>query len=205
MFAYNPHIKRLVDIALCMIALFSLSPLFLFLAILIRIESKGSPFFFHERVGKKMVPFQLIKFRSMLCENYVSKGQFNPGDKSRVTRVGKFLRKIKIDELPELINVLKGDMSIIGPRPEVARYIRMYPEDFKTVLKIRPGISDYASIKYRDEEEILATKQDPEYHYLHAILPDKLRLAKVYAEKVSFSVDLDIMKETLRSIIGKLG
>jgi len=152
-----------------------------------------------------MVLFQLIKFRSMLCEDDVSKGQFNPGDKSRVTRIGKFLRKTKIDELPELINVLKGDMSIIGPRPEVARYIRMYPEDFKTVLKIRPGLSDYASIKYRDEEEIFATKQDPEYHYLHAILPDKLRLAKVYAEKVSFSVDLDIMKETLRSILFQNG
>lgn len=141
----------------------------------------------------------------MLYGDHGSNGQFNPGDKSRVTRIGKLLRKTKIDELPELINVLKGDMSIIGPRPEVARYIQVYPEDFKTALKIRPGLSDYASIKYRDEEEILATKQDPEYHYLHAILPDKLRLAKVYAGKVSFSVDLDIMKETLRTILGKLG
>jgi lipopolysaccharide/colanic/teichoic acid biosynthesis glycosyltransferase len=139
----------------------------------------------------------------MLCEDHASKDQFNPGDKSRVTRIGKFLRKTKIDELPELINVLKGDMSIIGPRPEVARYIQVYPEDFRVVLKIRPGLSDYASVKYRDEEEILATQQDPESHYLQVILPDKLRLAKVYAEKVSFTVDLDIMKKTLRGILGK--
>ena len=150
-----------------------------------------------------MDPFRLIKFRSMLCEDHASKDQFNPGDKSRVTRIGKFLRKTKIDELPELINVLKGDMSIIGPRPEVARYIQVYPEDFRVVLKIRPGLSDYASVKYRDEEEILATQQDPESHYLQVILPDKLRLAKVYAEKVSFTVDLDIMKKTLRGILGK--
>ena len=132
------------------------------------------------------------------------KGQFEPGDKSRVTRVGSFLRKLKMDELPELFNVLNGDMSIVGPRPEVQEYVRAYPEDFKAILKIRPGLSDYASIKYRDEEEILASQPNPEAYYLHVILPDKLRLAKDYAEEVSFRMDVRVIRETLRSIVGKL-
>jgi len=132
------------------------------------------------------------------------KGQFEPGDKSRVTRVGSFLRKLKMDELPELFNVLNGDMSIVGPRPEVQEYVRAYPEDFSTVLKIRPGLSDYASIKYRDEEEILASQPNPEAYYLHVILPDKLRMAKDYAEEVSFRIDVRIIRETLRSVVGKL-
>jgi len=109
--------------------------------------------------------------------------------------------KTKIDELPELINVLKGDMSIVGPRPEVAKYVSLYQEDFAAVLRVRPGLSDYASIKYRNEENLLACQSDPEYCYLSVVLPDKIRLAKSYAENVSFKTDLHIIRETIRSIL----
>ena len=133
-----------------------------------------------------------------ICE---SQREFEPGDNARVTRVGSFLRKAKLDELPELFNVFSGDMSIVGPRPEVEKYVRAYPEDFKAILKIRPGLSDFASIKYRDEESILASQPDPEAHYLNVLLPDKVRLARLYAEEISFSTDLRIIRDTLRSIV----
>jgi len=200
---YNPHIKRLIDLALCMTAIFFLSPLFIFLAVLIRIESKGSPFFYQERIGKRMLPFRLIKFRSMTCRNDACEGQFDPGDTCRVTKVGNILRKTKIDELPELINVIRGDMSIVGPRPEVEEYVQAYAEDFKEILQIRPGLTDFASIKYRDEENILASQPNPKIYYWHVILPDKLSLAKRYVKQISFDTDLRIIKNTLRSIIRK--
>jgi len=134
----------------------------------------------------------------------VSKGagakEFDPGDSRRITRVGWILRKMKLDELPELFNVLNGDMSIVGPRPEVEKYVNFYSEKFKEILKIRPGLSDYASIKYRAEESILASQSDPEEYYLRVILPDKLLLAKHYVEEISLSTDLRIIRDTLRSI-----
>jgi lipopolysaccharide/colanic/teichoic acid biosynthesis glycosyltransferase len=185
-------------------AILGLSPIFVLSILFIRIDSPGPAFFKQERIGRHFKAFRLIKFRSMVLTQSEVKGQFEPGDKSRVTRVGSFLRKLKMDELPELFNVLNGDMSIVGPRPEVQEYVRAYPEDFSTVLKIRPGLSDYASIKYRDEEEILASQPNPEAYYLHVILPDKLRMAKDYAEEVSFRIDVRIIRETLRSVVGKL-
>jgi lipopolysaccharide/colanic/teichoic acid biosynthesis glycosyltransferase len=125
---------------------------------------------------------------------------FDPGDSKRITQVGRILRQTKLDELPELFNVMNGDMSIVGPRPEVAKYVDYYSQDFKEILKIRPGLSDYASIKYRDEEEILAAQSDPEDYYVHVLLPDKLRLAKRYIGEVSLSTDFHIVRDTLRSI-----
>lgn len=127
--------------------------------------------------------------------------EFDPGDSSRVTKLGEILRKTKIDELPELFNVLIGDMSIVGPRPEVASYVEAYPTDFAEVLKIRPGLSDLASIKYRNEEMILKSHINPEKYYRDVILPDKLRLAKHYAEKISLKTDLRIIKNTIRHIL----
>jgi len=118
-----------------------------------------------------------------------------------VTRVGSFLRRTKLDELPEFFNVLNGDMSIVGPRPEVADYVRVYSEDFNQTLKIRPGLSDFSSIKYRNEEAILAGQPDPEAYYLNVILPDKLRLAKLYVKNVSFNTDLQIIIDTIKSIM----
>jgi len=127
--------------------------------------------------------------------------EFDPGDIGRVTRVGALLRNTKLDELPELFNVLNGDMSIVGPRPEVYKYVRAYRQDFSAILKIRPGLSDYASIKYRNEEAILESQPDPEKYYLNVILPDKLRLATGYMERISFRTDMHIIAETLKSIV----
>lgn len=198
---YNPHIKRFIDVFLSSISLLFLSPLFLFLCILIRIESKGPPFFVHERIGRGMVPFRLIKFRSMTCDENNASKQFSPGDNSRVTKLGNILRKTKIDELPELFNVVNGDMSIVGPRPEVAFYVEAYREDFVEILKIRPGLSDLASIKYRAEEMILQSHANPEQYYLDVILPDKLRLARQYLEIISFKTDLRIIGDTFKNIL----
>jgi lipopolysaccharide/colanic/teichoic acid biosynthesis glycosyltransferase len=200
---YYPAFKRLLDILLSFTAILVLSPIFVLSIFFIRIDSLGPAFFKQERIGMQFKPFRLIKFRSMVLTQSEVKGQFEPGDKSRVTRVGSFLRKTKLDELPELINVLNGDISIVGPRPEVEKYVWAYTEDFKVILKIRPGLSDYASIKYRNEEAILASQPDPEEHYLNVILPAKLHLAKRYIEEVSLSTDLSIIIRTLKSIMVK--
>lgn len=154
----------------------------------------------HERVGKGMNPFRLIKFRSMTWEKDASKGRFEPGENCRVTKFGKLMRDTKIDELPELLNVIKGDMSLVGPRPEVARYVSIYSEEFEKILQIRPGLSDFASIKYRDEEQILAKEKYPEKFYQNVILPDKLESAKRYLSAISFKTDLSIMANTLKHI-----
>ena len=197
---YKDFGKRLFDVICSLSGLVILSPLFILISVLIKIGSPGPIFFFQERMGKGGDKFQLIKFRSMHINPTQEKRGFNPGDDARVTRLGKFIRKTKIDELPELLNVLRGNMSIIGPRPEVEKYVRVYPEDFKVILKIRPGLSDYASIKYRDEETILAGQHDPEQYYLQVILPDKLRLARSYVEDVSLLTDAGIIMRTIRSI-----
>jgi len=129
------------------------------------------------------------------------KKEFEPGNTDRVTRVGIFLRKTKLDELPEVLNVLNLDMSIVGPRPEVEKYVWANTENFSEILKIRPGLSDFASIKYRDEESILAGQTDPEEYYFNVILPDKLSLAKLYVKNVSFSTDLRIIIDTIKSVV----
>jgi len=148
-----------------------------------------------------MIPFRLIKFRSMTWKKNAYRGRFDPGNNCRVTKVGKLLRSTKVDELPELFNVLKGEMSIVGPRPEVARYVEAYPEGFKEILHIRPGLSDFASMKYRDEEAILSGQDEPETYYRKVILPDKLQLAKQYIKTISFKSDLSIIGNTLKSIL----
>jgi lipopolysaccharide/colanic/teichoic acid biosynthesis glycosyltransferase len=191
----------LADLVLSATALLLLSPLLVIIALLILIDSKGSPFFVQERMGKRMVPFQLIKFRSMTHQLGRLRDDFEPGDKSRVTKIGTLLRKTKLDELPELLNVLKGDMSIVGPRPEVKKYVRLYREDYKEILSVRPGLSDFASIKYRNEEEILAARSNPEDYYVHEILPDKVRLAKHYVRNISFGTDFWVIRKTLNSLL----
>ncbi|MCP4351166.1 MAG: sugar transferase [Desulfobacterales bacterium] len=201
MIRYNPHIKRLLDVTISIFAITLLLPFLIVISILICVDSKGPPFFIHERIGKGMRPFRLVKFRSMTYMKNSSECQFEPGENCRVTKVGRVLRKTKIDELPELINIFKGDMSITGPRPEVSQYVQRYPEEFKAILQIRPGLSDYASVRYRDEEEILAMQADPDNYYLRVILPDKLFLARQYTENISFGTDWHIILETLRSIL----
>jgi lipopolysaccharide/colanic/teichoic acid biosynthesis glycosyltransferase len=177
-----------------------LSPLFGFIVILIWISSGGPVFFIQKRIGRGSKPFNLIKFRSMTVERVATKGLFDPGDARRVTAIGKILRKTKIDELPELFNVLIGDMSIVGPRPEVEKYVDLFPNEYQAVLKVKPGLSDLASIKYRNEEKMLAVQTDPEKFYLEKILPDKLHLAKKYIEVISFKIDMQIIFKTIKSI-----
>jgi len=198
---YNPSLKRLLDLVLTAIALLILSPIFYFIIIFIRLDSTGPAFFKQKRIGQHFRPFHLIKFRSMAVHGSLMQHEFDPGYIGRVTRIGAFLRKTKLDELPELFNVLTGDMSIVGPRPEVEKYVNFYSEDFKEILKVRPGLSDYASIKYRDEEKILADRAHPEKFYEEEILPDKLHLAKEYIESISFKTDIHIIVETLKSIL----
>ncbi|MFH1932634.1 MAG: sugar transferase [Pseudomonadota bacterium] len=200
MLYYNPHIKRLVDLTLAALAFILFSPLLYFIIIFIKLDSTGSTFFGQKRVGRDFRPFQLLKFRSMAVPDDLKQGQFEPGGSSRITRVGSFLRKTKLDELPELYNVFNGDMSIVGPRPEVEKYVELYTKDFEAVLKVRPGLSDFASIKYRDEELILAGRKDPEGYYINTILPDKLNLAKQYAQQISFKIDMRIIRKTFQRI-----
>ena len=202
MIGYNPHIKRCIDVLFSSIAILCLSPIFVLISALICIESKGSPFFIQERFGRGVVPFRLIKFRSMALDEFDGNGGFSPGDSRRVTKVGRLLRNTKMDELPELFNILKGDMSFVGPRPEVAKYVNAYRKDFEIILTVRPGLSDFASIKYRHEEQILAEKEDPETYYRNVILPDKLHIARNYVKKISLKIDLSIIIDTIKSVMG---
>ncbi|MFX0199345.1 MAG: sugar transferase [Candidatus Hodarchaeota archaeon] len=198
---YYPGFKRLLDILLSTMGLLLFSPFCCLITIFIKLDSPGDVFFKQKRMGQHFKPFQLIKFRSMALSEDIGRSEFDPGDQTRVTRIGSFLRKTKLDELPELFNVLNGDMSIVGPRPEVAEYVRAYPEDFRQILGVRPGVTDFASIKYRDEETILAAQPDPEAHYLNVILPDKLRLAKLYEKNISLSTDFRIIMGTIKNIV----
>ena len=166
---------RVFDIVFSGIGLILLSPLFLIVYILIRLESKGGGFYAQERIGKDGKPFKLYKFRSM--RTGADKGSLITvgGHDPRITKMGYFIRKYKIDELPQLWNVFIGDMSLVGPRPEVERYTRLYTEEQKKVLSVRPGITDWASIEYVDENVILGQADDPDKAYIEQIMPDKIR------------------------------
>lgn len=173
---------RLCDIVFSAIGLLLLSPLFLIVYILIRCESKGGGFYCQQRVGKDGRMFDLYKFRSMRTGSD-KKGLITVGGHdSRITRMGYFIRKYKIDELPQLWNVLKGDMSLVGPRPEVKKYVDLYTEEQRRVLSVRPGITDYASIEYVDENEILGKAEDPDRVYVEEIMPAKIKLNMRYIE-----------------------
>ena len=194
-------LKRLTDLVISIVLLVLFSPLMIGLAILVAISSPGGALFRQQRVGRDGRPFQLLKFRSMRVLSGTEAGSFDAGDARRVTGVGRFLRKTKLDELPQLINVLRGDMSLVGPRPEVEKWTRVYPERWRTVLRVRPGITDEASIRYRNEEEILAASDDPEELYRNRILPRKLDLAEHYATAHSLPGDLRIMLATVAAVV----
>lgn len=171
---------RFLDIVLSSIGLFILAPVFLIIAIAIKVNSKGPVFYLQNRVGKQERIFKLFKFRSMRV-NADRKGLLTIGNDSRITSVGKFIRQYKIDELPQLFNVIKGDMSLVGPRPEVEKYTRLYNPEQKKLLLVRPGITDPASLFYKDESSILAKSNNPEQTYINQVLPHKLTLSISYA------------------------
>lgn len=171
---------RFFDILFSFLGLIALSPLFIVLYVLIRLESKGGGFYSQERVGRNGVPFRLYKFRSMRVGSD-RKGLITVGERdNRITRTGLFIRKYKLDELPQLWNVLKGDMSLVGPRPEVEKYTRFYTPEQRRVLSVRPGVTDWASIEYVDENRILGAAADPDRAYVDEIMPAKITLNMRY-------------------------
>lgn len=177
-----------------------LSPLFLVVSLWIKLDSKGPVFYRQVRVGRKNKDFRIYKFRSMVVDSD-KKGLITIGGKdSRVTRVGYYIRKYKIDELPQLINVFIGDMSFVGPRPEVRKYVDMYTAEQLRVLDVRPGITDAASIKYRNENDLLATQSNPELYYIQVIMQDKLQINLDYVANHSFIKDINLIFKTFLSL-----
>jgi len=193
--------KRLLDVFASSFGLVVLAPVLGVIAAAIRVDSPGPVFFRQERMGKGFKPFSIYKFRTMVVDASLKGGLLTAGEDPRITRVGRWLRNSKLDELPQLLNVLLGDMSLVGPRPEVLRYVVRFRKHYETILLVRPGITDWASLKYRDESAILAQAVDPEQEYLHRILPDKLRLAEKYVRCSSVRLDLALIFLTLAKLL----
>ena len=193
--------KRVFDLITSLLGLFLLSPILLLVALLIKSDSTGPIFFRQERMGKGFRPFFIFKFRTMTQHTAAQVRLLTVGDDSRITRVGRFLRKAKIDELPQLFNVLKGEMTFVGPRPEVRQFVELFRADYEEILKVRPGITDLASLKYRDEAMLLGKSKNPVEEYVTQILPDKIKLSKEYIRKSSFFFDLILILKTLLKIV----
>ena len=195
--------KRIFDVVASGLGLLVLSPFFLLLAVWIKLDSAGPVFYRQVRVGRYNRNFRLFKFRSMRVGSD-KKGLITVGGRDpRVTRSGYFIRKYKLDELPQLINVLLGDMSLVGPRPEVRKYVEMYTSEQLHVLDVRPGITDMASIRYRNENELLAEAEDPEAYYIREIMPDKLKINLEYVAKHSFWFDMKLIFKTITEVVTK--
>lgn len=195
--------KRLFDIVASGLGLLCLSPLFLILAVWIKCDTPGPVFYRQTRVGRYNRDFRLYKFRSMRIgadrQGLITVGGHDP----RITRSGYFIRKYKLDEFPQLINVLVGDMSLVGPRPEVRKYVDLYTQEQMHVLDVRPGITDPASIRYRNENELLAQAADPDKYYIETIMPDKLRINLEYVANHSFWSDIVLIFKTFWEIVAK--
>ena len=189
--------KRAFDLVVASLGLVLLSPLMAIAALLVKLDSSGPIFFRQERMGKGFRPFFIYKFRTMVQDGSRTGSPITSGDDPRITRVGRFLRRTKIDELPQLINVLKGDMAFVGPRPEVPEFVELFRQDYEEILRVRPGITDLASLKYRDEAALLGKSSNPTREYVTQILPDKIRLGKDYIKRSSFLFDLSLIFKTL--------
>ena len=192
---------RFFDILFSLLGLLLLSPLFVILCLAICLESKGGAFYIQERIGLNGKPFGLYKFRSMRIGSD-SEGLLTIGERdNRITRIGYFMRKTKMDELPQLLNVLKGDMSLVGPRPEVRKYTDLYTEEQRRVLSVRPGITDYASIEDVHENELLSQAEDPERMYIEKVMPDKIKLNMKYLDHYTVGEYFKIIFLTLISLV----
>lgn len=192
--------KRVFDVLAATVGLILLAPLLLVVALLIKLGSPGPVFYRGLRAGRQGEPFKIFKFRSMVVNADKIGGPSSSADDPRITKIGAFLRRYKLDELPQLLNVLKGEMSFVGPRPEVLEEVRVYNDDERRLLTVRPGITDWASIRFRNEGEILRGSPDPHQTYLEKIRPEKIRLGLEYVEKHSFLTDCRIILNTLRVI-----
>ncbi len=197
--------KRVFDIIFSLLGLTACLTLFAVVAILIKLDSKGPAFFQQVRIGKNFRAFKIYKFRTMTNCNSEKCSLITISGDSRITRIGRFLRKTKIDELPQLWNILKGDMSFVGPRPELPEFVEHYSDIYKNILKVKPGITDIASIKFRNESSLLSSKQDDvENKYLWEILPQKLNYNKEYLEKQGLLFDIRLILKTIYSLFFKL-
>mgnify|MGYP000908833545 CR=1 FL=1 len=193
--------KRVFDVIVSFCVLIVFFPIGLILALFISIESRGGVFYFQQRIGFKGNPFSLFKFRTM-TKNADKSGKLTVGMKdARITRTGYFIRKYKLDEFPQFINVLIGQMSIVGPRPEVREYVDLYNDEQRKILNVKPGITDYASIEYFNENELLGNSTDPQKTYIEEVMPAKLALNKKYVDNASLSTDIKIMWLTFLKIV----
>lgn len=192
---------RFFDIIFSALGLVVLAPVFVAICLKIKLGSKGGCFYIQERIGKDGKPFGLYKFRTMRI-GADSEGLLTVGEHDqRITRIGYFLRKTKMDELPQLLNVLKGEMSLVGPRPEVRKYVDLYTEQQRRVLSVRPGITDYASIEYVNENELLSQAEDPERTYIEKVMPAKIQLNMRYLEHYTVVEYFKIIFLTFKSLV----
>lgn len=195
--------KRAIDIAVSAFGIVITSPLLIIAAIAVNLSGPGPVIFRHKRMGLGFRPFFTYKFRTMVSDADKRGAAITSSGDARITPIGRILRKTKLDELPQLFNVLKGDMSLVGPRPEVEKYVTMFENDYRTVLSVRPGITDYAAIEFRNEEAVLAAYPDPQAAYEREILPAKIALYKKYISELSFWTDIKILVHTFAAVIGK--
>jgi lipopolysaccharide/colanic/teichoic acid biosynthesis glycosyltransferase len=195
-------LKRALDLTVALVLLTLSSPLLVLIALLVKLTSRGPVLFLQQRAGRCFRPFFIYKFRTMVHDAPHKGGQITVGNDPRITPVGKILRTTKLDELPQLFNVLLGDMSLVGPRPEVWKYVELYRADYETILQVRPGVTDLASLEYRDEAALLARASNPEEEYRLRVLPRKIQLAKEYIRRASFWLDLSIMVRTPWILLG---
>jgi len=189
--------KRLVDIICSSIGVLFLSPLFVVVAVLIRLDSPGPVFFRQNRIGKDFRPFRIYKFRTMAADAEKDGAPITVRGDRRITRIGRLLRRYKIDELPQLFNVIKGEMSLVGPRPEIRKYVEQFRTDYAKLLTVRPGITDPASLHYSDEERLLASSTTWEDDYLGKVLPEKIRLSSGYVDNHTIFTDLRLILKTI--------
>lgn len=192
--------KRAFDIVATIIGGAILLPIIIPIALWIKLSSKGPLFYIQKRVGKDFKEFDLYKFRSMIIDADKIGPSVTSGDDPRITKVGKVIRRTKIDELPQLLNVLKGEMSLVGPRPEVMKFVIVKEQEYKKVLSVRPGITDNAAIKYRDEETIMEQYEDKENAYIDIVLPKKIKLYNQYIDNISLINDIKLILKTLKVI-----
>lgn len=195
-------LKCLFDTVFSLLGLVVLFPLFMLIVIMMKLDSYGPIFFRGVRIGRLGKPFRIFKFRTMVVNADKIGGPSTSDDDPRITKTGKFLRKYKLDELPQLINVLKGEMGFVGPRPEMPEEIELYSEEHKrAILSVRPGMTDYSSIKFHNEGEILKGSEDPHQTFREKIQPEKIRLGLKYVKEHSFWIDLKIIFKTLKTVI----
>ena len=197
---YKRYIKSLLDIVLSIMGIFVLLPLFVVVAVAIKLSSKGPVFYKQVRIGQYFKPFQVLKFRTMVVNADKQGLLITASGDARITPVGRFLRKTKCDELPQLINVIKGDMALVGPRPEVKSYVDLFKKEYEVILRIKPGITDNASIAFINEENLLAQSKNSEKIYIEDIMPKKIVLYKKYIDSISFKNDFFLIFQTVFKI-----